>query len=179
MTNHSKNAVADSSSIFSSSSQFKVSWSCSASSSGLAVVGSGLWVGFRSVSWVFVPLSQRLPGDVVFMAKEWQVYQSPAKSCHRFQVSTCVASITSHCQSKWCGQVQSQWDRVRHSAYSGRGGEWLVFGQYSSLSQSVRKQGCAVSGSHKGRSAHFSLGRGSASLRRWTLGWVWKSEQVL
>lgn len=114
--------MADSSSMFSPCSQFKVGWGSSASSSGLAVVGSGLWVGFRCVSWVFVPLDQRLPGDVVFMAKEWQVHQSPAKSCHRFQVSTCIASITFHCQSKYCGQVQSQWDRARHSAYSGEEG---------------------------------------------------------
>lgn len=60
--------------------------------------GYGLGSGLLHVSLFSV--DQKLPGDVAFMANEWQVNQSPAKSCNTFQVSTCITSTTFPCQSK-------------------------------------------------------------------------------
>lgn len=80
------------------------------------------------------PWTRGYLGDV-FMANEWQVHQSPAKSCNGLKFSTCVTSthIPLPKQVMW----PSHWDRERHFAHSRRGGEWIFFKQYSSLSQSV------------------------------------------
>jgi hypothetical protein len=67
------------------------------------------------------PWMRQPGGYVLFRAKGWQVHQTSAKTMRwtDFKSPLVLHLLTSHCQSKWCGQVQSWWGRISEDMCSG------------------------------------------------------------